>query len=140
MKRLKISILALILVTVACALAFTAVKTASDFWLSALYTFATVLLLAAVIAARFRRGNEKAFWFGFAVFGCGFFVLGMGPWPVPTDGGPNDMRIPLNRHLLTSRLIDFLVPYLTETDDLGTVNETTTVVDQDSAEHDNPRT
>ena len=72
MKRLQVSILSVILVTVACALAFTALKTASDFWLSALYTFTTVLLLAAVIAARFRRGNEMAFWFGFAVFGWGF--------------------------------------------------------------------
>jgi hypothetical protein len=125
MRRFQVSILALILVTVACALAFTALRTASDLWLSALYTFTTVLLLVAVIAARFRRGNEKAFWFGFGVFGWGFFVLGMGPWPTPTDDGPNDMRIPLNRNLLTSRVIDFVVPYLTQTDDLGTVNEAT---------------
>ena len=37
-----------------------------------------VLLLLTVIIARFPRGDEKAFWFGFAVFGWGFFLLGFG--------------------------------------------------------------
>jgi hypothetical protein len=127
MKRLQVSILAIVVTIVASALAFAALKTASDLWLSALYTFTTVLLLAAVIAARFRRGDEKAFWFGFAVFGCGFFVMGLGPWPSAFDGENDGTGISLNRNLLTSRVILFLVPYLrTETNDLGAIDKITT--------------
>jgi hypothetical protein len=96
-----------------------------DFWLSALYTFTMVLLLVAVIAARYRRGNEKAFWFGFAVFGWGFFLLGYGPWRTATSD-PTEQRVPLNRNLVTSKVILFLVPYLiTDSDDLEDVDKIT---------------
>jgi hypothetical protein len=127
MKSLQMSILALVLIVVACAMAFTALKTASDLWYGALYTFTAVLLLAALIAARFRRGNEKAFWFGFAVFGWGFFILGLGPWPTLTVDEPSGMGIVLNQNLLTSRVILFLVPYLrTNTNELGAIDKITT--------------
>ena len=123
MKSLQLPVFALIFIIVACAMAFTALKTASDLWYGAFYTFTTVVLLAAVIAARFRRGNEKAFWFGFAVFGWGFFVLGLNPF---NDEG-NGIEIALNRNLLTSRAILFLVPYLrTATDDLEHIDKITT--------------
>jgi hypothetical protein len=96
-----------------------------DFWLSALYTFTTVLLLVAVIAARYRRGNEKAFWFWFAVFGWGFFLLGYGPWRTATSD-PTEQRVPLNRNLVTSKVILFLVAYLiTDSDDLEDVDKIT---------------
>ncbi len=98
MKSLQLSILALILVIVACAMAFTALKTATDLWYGSFYTFTTIVLLSAVIAARFRRGNEKAFWFGFAVFGWCFFVVGLGPWPNSFDDGGDGMGIALNQN------------------------------------------
>ena len=99
---------------------------ASDLWYGALYTFAMVLLLVAVIAARFRRGNEKAFWFGFAVFGWAFFVVGLGPWPsLGVDEGEG-MGIALNQNLLTSRVILFLVPHLrTKTNEFGAIDRIT---------------
>jgi membrane protein implicated in regulation of membrane protease activity len=52
MKSLQLPILAMIVIIVACAIAFTALKTASDLWYGAFYTFTTVSLVAAVIAAR----------------------------------------------------------------------------------------
>jgi hypothetical protein len=33
-------------------------------------------LLTATVLARYRG----AFWYGFAVFGWGYFLLGLGPW------------------------------------------------------------
>jgi hypothetical protein len=127
MKRLQFSILTLVLTVVFCAMAMMALRTASDLWLSAIYTGTTVLLLAAIVAARFRRGNEKAFWFGFAVFGWGFFVVGLGPWPNAFGGDDDGMGISLNRNLLTSRVILFLVPYLrAETVDLQRIDKITT--------------
>jgi hypothetical protein len=126
MKRLQVSILALVLIIVACAMAFTALKTASDLWYGALYTFTMVLLLAAVIAARFRRGNEKAFWFGFAVFGWAFFVVGLGPWPGQGVDEGEGMGIALNQNLLTSRAILFLVPHLRiTTNEFGAIDRIT---------------
>lgn len=59
MKSLQLPILALLLIVAACAIAFTALKTASELWYDAFYTFTAAVLLAAVIAARFRRRNEK---------------------------------------------------------------------------------
>jgi uncharacterized membrane protein len=126
MKSLQLPILALVLIVAVCAIAFTGLKTALPIWYSAFYTFTVVVLLAAVIAARFRRGNEKAFWFGFAVFGWAFLVLGLGPWP-DVDADPDEANITLNRQLLTSRVIEFLVPYLrSQMSDRGRIGQITT--------------
>lgn len=101
------------LIVAACAIAFTALQTASSVWHEATYTFTVLVLLVAVLASRYRRGRERAFWFGFAVFGWAFFVLGYRPWmnafgEVTEDGeGP-----PYNPLLLTSRLLLFLIPHL----------------------------
>ena len=72
----------------------TALRTASDFWCSALYTFTVALLLVAVLAARYQRGNGKAFWFGFATFGSAVFFLGYGPWRAPAFD-PGTSKSPL---------------------------------------------
>jgi MFS family permease len=117
MKRLQVSIAAITLIVVACAMALTALRTASDFWLSAFYTFTTVLLLLAVIAARFRRGNERTFWFGFAVFGWGFFLLGYGPWRTQAADPGERNNGSLNPNLVTSRVILSLAPYLIKDSD-----------------------
>ena len=105
MKQLRTSILGMVLVVAAFAMAFAALRSGSDIWFGAVYTFTVVLLLLTVIVARFRRGDEKAFWFGFAVFGWGFFLLGFGLWINPLasfdfeEGEPNR----LNPNLLTSQ-------------------------------------
>ena len=100
--QLRVSLLAIVLIIAACAMAFTGLRTASKLWYSALYTFTAFLLLTAVLAARFRRGHERAFWFGFAVFGWGFFLMGLGPWmnPFSDDGEP--VGHTLNPNLLTT--------------------------------------
>jgi hypothetical protein len=114
MKRFRTSIMGMVLVVAAFAMAFAALRSASDLWFSAVYTFTVVLLLLTVIVARFRRGDEKAFWFGFAVFGWGFFLLGFGLWMNPLasfdfeEGEPSR----LNPNLLTSRAIFVVVTRL----------------------------
>lgn len=122
----RVPILAIVLVVAACAIAFTALRTASRPWHDATYTFTVFLLLIAVLASRYRRGGERAFWFGFAVFGWGFFLLGYVPWISPFGGlGPASSR-PLNPNLLTSRVTLFLLPYLrTSTNSLGAIDPIT---------------
>ncbi|WZP01105.1 hypothetical protein EP7_005549 (plasmid) [Isosphaeraceae bacterium EP7] len=44
--------------------------------LKAMYVLTVISLLVAVIAARYRG----AFCFGFAVFGWGYFLIGIAPW------------------------------------------------------------
>ena len=127
MKRLRVSILGLIAIVVVLAMAFAALRTASNLWFSALYTFTTVVLLLAVIAARFGHRSTRAFWFGFAVFGWGFLVLGSGAWlnPYGSDSEEGIGRN-INPELLTSDLIFYLLPRLRkETNDLGEINRIT---------------
>ena len=125
---LRVSILAIILGVAACAMAFTALRTASKLWYSVLYTFTAFLLLTAVLAARFRRGNERAFWFGFAVFGWAFFLLGYRPWMNAFGDLADPSGPPLNPNLLTSRVILFLLPHLRKpTNSLGGIDEITQI-------------
>jgi hypothetical protein len=126
MKRPQASILAIILLVAVCAMTFTALQTGSKLWYSALYTFTAFLLLFAVLAARFRRGPERAFWFGFAVFGWGFFLMGLGPWMNPFVDPNDPTGHSLNPNLLTSKVIYFLVPYLRKDPNaLGAIDEIT---------------
>jgi hypothetical protein len=123
MARRGTTILGMMAVVLVAALAFVALRSASDLWCAAIYTFTAVLLLTAVIAAGLRRGGERAFWFGFAVFGWGFFLLGLGPWADPQATLSQGQGYGFNRNLLTSRLVLLLTPRLRkEADDLEEID------------------
>lgn len=79
---------------------FTALRTGTVFWYQTTYTIVLLVLLTAVLAAR----AWGCFWFGFAVFGWGYFLLSAGPW---FDQG-SDFRttIPLNKSILTTFFIN----------------------------------
>jgi hypothetical protein len=96
-----------------CAVAITALRTASDLYLKMTYSAVTALLMFAIVAARYRRGNKGAFWFGFAVFGWEYFVLSS----VYNDYDRNfdDPQARMNSNLITSNLICRLVPLIRKT-------------------------
>ena len=108
MKRFRTSILGLLIVVAAFAMAFAALRSALNLWFGAVYTFTVIVLLLTVMLARFQRGDEKAFWFGFALFGWSFFLLGFGPWMNLLADGEGAEEL-LNPNLLTSKAIFFLV-------------------------------
>lgn len=115
MKWPRISILGLIAAVVACGVVFAVLWGGSDYWLSAAYTMTVAMLLGAVVLARYRRGPSRAFWFGFAVFGWGMFLLGTNPWTSH-----------LNRNLLTTRLIQLVVVRIRMgTNDLEAIDDIT---------------
>ncbi len=113
MKSLRTTIPGLMIAVAICAVAITALRTASDLYLKMTYSAVTALLLFAIVAARFRRGNKSAFWFGFAVFGWGYFVLSS----VNNDYDRNfdDPQARMNSNLITSNLICRLVPLIRKT-------------------------
>ncbi|MHC5539619.1 hypothetical protein ACYOEI_15485 [Singulisphaera rosea] len=126
MGRLQISIMGLILTVVVAATAFAALRIASNLWFSVLYTATAGILLIAVIAARLRRGSQGTFWFGFSVFGWGFFLLSMGPWAIRFEEVGGDFSQSINQYLLSSRVIEFIVPRIrAETDDLEAIDSIT---------------
>ncbi len=112
MRRVRIFISGGTTVIAFSALVLAALRTASDIWFSALYTATFILLLVAIVAAFIVRGGERAFWFGLAVFGWGFFLLGLGPWVEHRDGYDMGRGHVLNRGLLTSRAVLSVVPRL----------------------------
>ncbi len=124
----RVPMMALVLVVGAFALAFAALRIASDAWYAATYTYTVFLLLTSVLAARFTRGRERSFWFGFAVFGWGFFVLGCAPDANPFRGQyvVTAGRQPLNPNLLTTWLLLYVEPHLrASTNNLMQVNPIT---------------
>ena len=77
-------------------LGFAALRSASDFWASATFGVAIVMVLGASLGAAARRGVARMTWAGFALFGWAYLLLsvlpprrdnffGFGPipWPYP---------------------------------------------------------
>src|SRR5215469_5613287 len=53
------------------------------------YALTIAILLLAVLAARLARAERRPFWFGFAVFGWAYLLLGLGLRPqLPSAWGP----------------------------------------------------
>src|SRR4051812_29011982 len=101
MPRLRLSIAAMMLFVVIIGLGLTALRIGSDAALKAVYSATTFILLLAIIAARFRPAGENAFWYGFAVFGWGYFLISLAPWHEwtaftnsPGPGLPMDPNVP----------------------------------------------
>jgi hypothetical protein len=72
----------------------------ANFWFSLPLAAVTLAILAAV----YGRGQERAFWWGFAVCGGVYFVLALGPWVGDEVGSK----------LITTPLLDLAAPYLAE--------------------------
>jgi hypothetical protein len=87
------------------AIILSALKSGSNDGFKLIYTATFVGLIYATIAARFRG----PFWFGFAVTGWAFFLVGFGAW---IDGSAETGRQRVvNRSLLT-HIVPELVPFV----------------------------
>jgi hypothetical protein len=69
---------------------FAALRNADEFWASAAYTLAIILIAGALVGALARRGRSRTPWVGFALFGWTYLVIFHLPaWPVSGVGfGP----------------------------------------------------
>ncbi len=101
MRRFQFSLRALLGSAVFVAVACPSLLYASETIASLVFTATAVLLLAAVVAALFRRGPARAFWVGFAIFGWGYLWLAYRP------DNPFALPVPAYGDLATTRLMSF---------------------------------
>jgi hypothetical protein len=70
MKRLRFHIAGLLCFVLFVGFALAALREADDLWDSAVFSTLVVALLVSVLLAIHRTQAHRAFWLGFAVFGC----------------------------------------------------------------------
>ena len=85
-------------------------RSGSNDWFKLIYTMTFVALVFAAIAARYR----DAFWYGFAVAGWAYFVIGFGPW-IGSPPGSEPLRA-VNRNLVTSVFLEIVTGAMSRSD------------------------
>jgi hypothetical protein len=106
LMRLRISIRGLMALVLLFGIGFAAMQSGSDLCSRGAYTLTVCVLLAATIMARYRG----AFWYGFAVAGWGYFLLGSATWSGPANRSPGQSTF--NQTLLSSSLATYLCSYV----------------------------
>jgi hypothetical protein len=107
MRNLRTSIAGLMGIVLMAALGLAALRNASQAWSGAIFLLTRGVLGLAIIKAVYRRGADRAWWFGFCLFGWGYLAL-VEPRP--------EIRSP---YLSTSLLLVTVRPYLADRVDLG---------------------
>src|SRR4051794_30069555 len=102
MKRLRISIRALMVLVLFLAVGAAALRSASSVWASFLFTLTIGVLATAILGALFAGRPRRPFWAGVALFGWGSMILAFAPW----------FHQEVKPHLLTSRLAALAGPAL----------------------------
>jgi hypothetical protein len=111
MGRMRISTRGLMAALVVIGLGLAAIRSGSYTSLKVVYTATILMLLVAVIAARYRPAAEGAFWFGFAVFGWGYLLFAFVPmplWNVAFSAGNSHRMAEGNPLVVTYEAIEWL--------------------------------
>jgi hypothetical protein len=106
MKHFRFSIGGLMVVILLLSVAFAALRYPTPLWANFWYSFALAVLTLAVPAAFYRRGEQRAFWVGFASCGWVYFVLALAPW-FERDGG---------FQFVTTTALDIMAPHVIQKD------------------------
>jgi hypothetical protein len=104
MRRFRFRIGTLLVLIIVLGVGFAALRESNDIWDSGGFTLALAALLVSILLAIHRTGKRRAFWVGFALFGCGYLALSLVP--------------PIGSRLITTKLlayIDSKVPRSTPT-------------------------
>jgi hypothetical protein len=81
---------------------FAGLRSGSNDWFKLIYTLTFITLVYAAIAAKYRG----AFWYGFAVAGWAYFIIGFGPW-IGSLPGSEPLRA-VNRNIVTSVVLEIV--------------------------------
>ena len=81
---------------------FGGLRSGSNDWFKLIYTSTFITLVYGAIAARFRG----AFWYGFAIAGWAYFLIGFGPW-IGSPPGSEPLQA-VNRNIVTSVVLEIV--------------------------------
>ena len=84
MRRFRFTIASLLVVVLLVAVGFAALRESNETWDSGLFTLTLGVLLVSILLGIHRTESRRAFWLGFALFGCGY--LGS-PWSRRSNPG-----------------------------------------------------
>jgi hypothetical protein len=96
MGQFRLSMAGMLWFVAVTAIGLASIRSTSGVWTTVAATLTLAALLKAVLAAALLRGNDRAFWLGFAVFGWVYLILVDWDWV----GGPFG-------HELTGALADW---------------------------------
>ena len=80
MNLVRFSLLSLVLLVLAAAFAFAALRSMSDVWASAAFTLSLAFLCVATLMTIFQEGGRRAFWTGCAVVGWIYSLVAFSPF------------------------------------------------------------
>jgi hypothetical protein len=106
MHRFQFSIRVIMGLIVVVGLAFAALHFPTPLWANVWFSFALASVTFAIPAAVYSRGQQRAFWVGFATFGWVYFVASMGPW----------FQFETGFQLVTTTILDLMAPYIVQQD------------------------
>ncbi len=102
MHRGRLTIASLLGAVIFCGIILAGLRSGSTDWFKSIYTATFVALVYSAIAARYRG----PFWYGFAVAGWAYFLIGFGPWINAAPG--TDPQQAVNRDIVTSVVPHFV--------------------------------
>jgi hypothetical protein len=104
MRRARFSVRGLMMSIVLFGAAFAALRWPTPLWANLWFSLDLSVLVLAVPAAVYRRGEDRAFWVGFAAAGWVYAVLSMAPW----------FQSEFGFQLATTTLLDLLAPLIVQ--------------------------
>src|SRR5262245_4308251 len=105
MRHIRSTIGRLLVLVVGLAVAFAALREATEIWDSGVFTATLGLLTASVLWAIRRSDQKRAFWLGFALFGWSYLIASLLP--------------PVGPRLLTTRALFYLDSKVPRTTPIG---------------------
>jgi len=110
MTRLRFTLAQLMTIVLFIGFGFAALRNPNDFWMSATYTLAFLMISVAPLGALARKGRARMAWAGVAVFGWARLLVGALPELTGDVFGFGGVPSP---RLLTQWGYAYLLPYLT---------------------------
>jgi hypothetical protein len=101
--RHRISIRGIVCLVLFVGVGFAALRSATGWWASSIFTTTLIGLALASLASVYRRGADRAFWSTFVAFGSGYLILTFGPW----------CETSIRPKLLTTKLLDLAYTMIT---------------------------
>ena len=80
MSRLRFTLAQLMTIVLFIGFGFAALRNPNEFWMSATYTLAFLMISVAPLGALARKGRDRMAWAGFAVFGWARLLVGALPY------------------------------------------------------------